>query len=275
MDFNYRKVATVGKRKRVELEDLEVPPTKRVKLETPTEWFHNYEALSTNENTNSKKPQLLSLPRQPLSIVNSNTANQNSVKLQPKSLELLERSKTVKKPLSIITEESKNTKKTVVRRKKQQTAATKKTKTATTKKRTTKTQKPERTKQQELFPFEGLEIFPRIFVGGVNVAKDRELIDQRNIKAIVNATKELPNYFSEDESFSYYKISVTDSIDSPLSKYFDEAADFMNEKLEASDANCILVHCQMGQSRSPSVIIACKYLYFISKHSNVKFFKMQ
>lgn len=263
-DFNYRKVA--GKRKRFDDENfIDAPPSKKMKLEE-NDWFHNYNTLlndDTKSNSSDIKPKLLSLPKKPLSIVNSNAPNLASLKLQPKSLELLERSQIVKKPK---TNEQSTTKRVVskkplsrVNKTTTKTSKTTKKPTATKKKQIVvkKEQKPKRTKEQELFPFEGLEIFDRIYVGGVNVAKDRELIDQRNIKAIVNATKELPNYYEDDENFSYFKISVTDSIDSPLSKYFNDATAFMDENLKQSENNGVLVHCQMGQSRSPSVIIAC------------------
>lgn len=283
LDFNYRKV--VGKKRRVmddidkEIDDiLNEPPKKRVKLEpSSSEWFHNYEALSKGLITDPKE---LSKPKHALqTLVNVNlgaSSTSKSLKLQPKSLELIERSnikKSINLPSLIVADDTKSISTKAKERAKRTKQAFKvlndNTNTITTKKGGRKTKKPAVkieyiTEEQKLFPYEGLEIFDRIYVGGTNVAKDKELLEKRNIIGIVNATKELPNYFEDD--YSYFKIPVTDSLDSPLSKYFDDATKFMNEQLENPEKS-VLVHCQMGQSRSPSVILACM-LFLILFHYN-------
>ena|SRR3990167_2416919 len=113
---------------------------------------------------------------------------------------------------------------------------------------------------RSLFPYEGKEIFDGVFVGGEMVAKNRELLDERQIRGVVNATKELQNFFEDDEEFSYFKIPLPDSIEAQLIKFFDDSSAFIAKQL--AEQKNVLVHCKMGQSRSPSVIIACTHSFF-------------
>jgi len=94
-----------------------------------------------------------------------------------------------------------------------------------------------------------------LYLGNEQVAKNFDLLKRNNIKFILNVTKHIKNHFEDTEEFKYKKVPVEDAKDVSLSKYFQEAIDFIDEAIQSNDGN-ILVHCKQGMSRSPSVILA-------------------
>lgn len=101
---------------------------------------------------------------------------------------------------------------------------------------------------------DGIEIFDHLFVGGRLSAMNYELLKERNVAGILNVSSEVRMYFSEDE-FNYKRISVHDQQDERLIDYFDTAVEFIEQNLKEEKG--VHVHCQMGQSRSVTIIVAC------------------
>jgi protein-tyrosine phosphatase len=52
----------------------------------------------------------------------------------------------------------------------------------------------------------------------------------------------------------YKRVPVTDSQETKLDAFFDETADFISAQVQ--EGKKVLVHCQLGMSRSPSILIA-------------------
>lgn len=79
---------------------------------------------------------------------------------------------------------------------------------------------------------------------------------------IINASnKEASNVFERLGDTKYYTISVNDSEESDLSKYFEDVFEFI-EEARVQGTKC-LIHCAMGISRAPTLAI-----YYIMRHLN-------
>jgi predicted protein tyrosine phosphatase len=82
------------------------------------------------------------------------------------------------------------------------------------------------------------------------------------ILAIANISEEVPFYFSEEEEkeltggqiVDKLRISVKDSADEKLIQKFPEVLEFIHHARSVHKP--VLVHCSMGVSRSPAVVIA-------------------
>ena len=101
---------------------------------------------------------------------------------------------------------------------------------------------------------DGIQIFENVYVGGRLSAMNYELLRERNITGILNATTEVRLYYEGE--FEYKRISVNDQQEEPLINYFEDAIQFISSHVEKS--NGVHVHCQMGQSRSCTILVACK-----------------
>jgi hypothetical protein len=112
-------------------------------------------------------------------------------------------------------------------------------------------------KDKDLVQREGIEIFDGVFVGGRLSAMNFDTLKERSVTGIVNVTTEVRCYFESESAFEYLKIAVDDAIDEPLINYFDQTSTFIEEHLNKGGK--VHVHCKMGQSRSCSVIVACKF----------------
>ena len=114
---------------------------------------------------------------------------------------------------------------------------------------------------------EGIEIFDGLFVGGRLSAMNYELLKTRNVQGILNVTTEVRLYFPDSGEFEYLRVAVNDAQEEPISDYFNDTYQFIQTHLNQSRG--VLVHCQMGQSRSCSVIVACKYFYVWSSEHQI------
>ena len=57
------------------------------------------------------------------------------------------------------------------------------------------------------------------------------------------------------DGFQSLKIPIQDTINAPIEQYFDEAVEFMDGALQ-NQKNRVFVHCQMGVSRSSTIVMA-------------------
>ncbi|UYV64151.1 DUSP3 [Cordylochernes scorpioides] len=115
------------------------------------------------------------------------------------------------------------------------------------------------------------EVYPGIFLGDDSSARKTELLARLGITHVLNAA-EGHDFGQVDTSQAYYRESGITYLGLPLmdlpsaniSKFFDTAVKFIDNALASKDgyvAGKILVHCLMGMSRSPTLVVA----YLISK----------
>ncbi|XP_065655413.1 dual specificity protein phosphatase 10 [Hydra vulgaris] len=109
------------------------------------------------------------------------------------------------------------------------------------------------------------EVMPNVFLGNATDAKDEVLHDLHNIRYILNLTINCPNYFYDKPGYHYKQVQIEDSCKEDIKEIIPEAINFIDQ---ARSNNCsVLIHCQGGVSRSPTVTIA--YLM----HTNKQTFK--
>ncbi|CAF0837725.1 unnamed protein product [Brachionus calyciflorus] len=111
------------------------------------------------------------------------------------------------------------------------------------------------------------EITPYLYLGNESDAKELDKLVEKGIFYILNVTKNIPFYnqnISENSKlFNLKRISVNDCPNEDLVQYFDEAFNFIDEA--KSKNSKVLVHCQAGVSRSPTIVIA-----YLMKMQNFK-----
>eukprot|EP01083_Nonionella_stella_P102075 290083_1 len=74
------------------------------------------------------------------------------------------------------------------------------------------------------------------------------------VAAIVNCTNVFPNHHEDESSISYCRIALNDECCADILLYLEGAAKSIRHHILRGDS--VLVHCQMGVSRSATVVIA-------------------
>ncbi len=109
----------------------------------------------------------------------------------------------------------------------------------------------------------GKEILPRLYIGSRRVAQNKEWLMSHSVRYILNATREVSNFYEEEFQYKRYafsrrvtlvRISITDSMDEDAKQYFEEASEFIRDGL-AKECG-VLVHCNEGRSRCATFTIA-------------------
>ena len=92
------------------------------------------------------------------------------------------------------------------------------------------------------------KITSKIFLGNAEAQLDKEILKKIGITNILIIGKELEIHHPDD--FIYKHIKVTDFPFENLSRFFEEAIEFIDQSEK------VFVHCLMGRSRSASIVIA-------------------
>jgi len=109
------------------------------------------------------------------------------------------------------------------------------------------------------------KIFDNLYIGNYESPLDTEFIKNKNIKLIINCTK---NYkYNVDDSINILRLNITD-YNSPenniiIASNIDKILEIINIYLNSGEG--VLVHCHMGQQRS-AMIISC----YLMKYHNMK-----
>jgi len=98
------------------------------------------------------------------------------------------------------------------------------------------------------------EVIPNLYLGNAMDASDESLLRNCNIRYILNLTSSCPNYFSDNSTYRYKQIQIEDSCREDIKGIIEEAIAFID--LAKADNSSVLIHCQGGVSRSPTVTIA-------------------
>lgn len=109
------------------------------------------------------------------------------------------------------------------------------------------------------------EVMPHIFLGNAMDAADEHLMETNNIRYVLNLTCKCPNHFVKNSNFHYKQIEIEDSCREDIKSIVAEAIEFI--ELAKADNSSVLIHCQGGVSRSPTITIA--YLMY-SKNLSLK-----
>lgn len=103
-----------------------------------------------------------------------------------------------------------------------------------------------------------VHIIDNLYLGSAfNAASYYKLKEVYKIKIVINATKEISNYYPKD--FEYKKYDLADVNEDSVADHLEDAYKFINKNNKKN----ILVHCFMGASRSASLVS-----YYIMKKYN-------
>lgn len=109
------------------------------------------------------------------------------------------------------------------------------------------------------------KIMNRLYLGNYQAAKDRDFFKNKNIKAVLNCSKDIPNHFACNKDIEYMRIPVDDSLKQKdydlMYKYMPCIVEYINKHVNIQKNN-ILVHCHAGRQRSGisiAVFLVAKY----------------
>ncbi|KAF2981201.1 hypothetical protein EK904_014552 [Melospiza melodia maxima] len=105
-----------------------------------------------------------------------------------------------------------------------------------------------------LLLFQGgpVEILPFLYLGSAYHASKCEFLANLHITALLNVSRKSSESFKDQ--YCYKWIPVEDSHTADISSHFQEAIDFIEQVRRAGGR--ILVHCEAGISRSPTICMA-------------------
>ena len=97
------------------------------------------------------------------------------------------------------------------------------------------------------------EVTRYLFVGNMKDAGEPEVLKRLGIDHVLNVTSTKPVYKTSDD-ITYKQLHVADNGYQNLKQYFDEAFEFI--ELARRKQGAVLIHCQAGVSRSPTIAVA-------------------
>jgi len=100
------------------------------------------------------------------------------------------------------------------------------------------------------------QILPYLYLGGEICSTDLSVLKNLNIKRIINVTSTSKNLFenNSENKVEYLRVAIEDSYDSQIGTHFAKCTEFIDSA--KNEKSSILVHCQAGLSRSPTIVIA-------------------
>lgn len=109
------------------------------------------------------------------------------------------------------------------------------------------------------------KITNRIYLGNEDASDDENFFKKNKIRAVLNCSKDIPNYFHKDPKIEYLRIPVNDDLKlvdlSTMYKYMPIIVEFIHKHVNI-EKNNILVHCAAGRQRS-AISVAT---YLVAKH---------
>lgn len=109
-------------------------------------------------------------------------------------------------------------------------------------------------------------VLPRIYLGPEYPAYNLEYLQQFGITHIINCCGIEPQFPNE---IKYYMININDESSANIFQFFHPSIEFIKQALNHNNENKlskILIHCQMGISRSATILVA-----YIMSELNVSF----
>jgi len=103
------------------------------------------------------------------------------------------------------------------------------------------------------------QVTPFLFLGNMKDASDIEAMSRLGIDHVLNVTAVSPAY-QRSSKITYKQLHAADNGYQNLKQYFDEAFEFIDKARNCGGS--VLIHCQAGVSRSPTIAIAYLIKYF-------------
>merc|ERR1711899_160306 len=97
------------------------------------------------------------------------------------------------------------------------------------------------------------QVTPFLFLGNMKDASDATGLTRLGVDHVLNVTAVSPTY-DMFETITYKQLHAADNGYQNLKQYFEEAFDFID--LARSRGGSVLIHCQAGVSRSPTIAVA-------------------
>lgn len=120
-----------------------------------------------------------------------------------------------------------------------------------------------------------ITICPNLYLGNLNAIKNTNILDENNIEAIVNCTKDIPfHIYFKDKSM--FRLNIEDN------KEFENLEKFKSKIIDATlfiddqinQGKNVIVHCFWGLMRSPTVIASYLiYRYKMDVEGAIEFVK--
>lgn len=110
------------------------------------------------------------------------------------------------------------------------------------------------------------KIINNLYLGNCQAAKDKDFFESQKIKAVLNCSKEIPNYFRKNKNIEYLRIPVDDSLKQKdldlMLEYMPLIVQFVHKHVFILKQN-ILVHCHAGRQRSCIAVAT----YLVAKYN--------
>jgi len=103
------------------------------------------------------------------------------------------------------------------------------------------------------------QVTPFLFLGNMKDASDIEALSRLGIDHVLNVTAVSPTYQTSSK-ITYKQLHAADNGYQNLKQYFDEAFEFIDAA--RARGGSVLIHCQAGVSRSPTIAVAYLIKYF-------------
>jgi dual specificity MAP kinase phosphatase len=103
------------------------------------------------------------------------------------------------------------------------------------------------------------EVTPFLWLGNMKDASDVDSLCRLGVDHVLNVTATSPTY-QMSSKVTYKQLHAADNGYQNLKQYFDEAFEFID--MARSRGGAVLIHCQAGVSRSPTIAVAYLIKHF-------------
>ena len=98
----------------------------------------------------------------------------------------------------------------------------------------------------------------KLYLGNAIHSGNKKILIDLKITHIINVSRLMNNLFENNDKMNiiYYRIPIGDTLKEDIDKYFKLTHEYINKIMNKNKNVRILIHCQHGISRSPSILIS-------------------